>query len=71
MRENLRHRDQVLENKTFSTSLFNLASTPSVGDQESKNPAFISATQGRIANLLIDIARPLTKRLSGTDGLVL
>jgi hypothetical protein len=44
MRENLRHRELVLDNKTFSTSLFNLVTPQALSDAEVKNPGFLSTT---------------------------
>jgi len=69
MRENLRQRDLVLDNRAFSTSLFNLVTTLPL--TELKNPGFLANMQNKLAKVLIDIARPLTRRMAGVEKIVL
>jgi len=62
MRENMRVRDLVLENRAFCTSLFNLVEVKSIPDIV-KNQQEVKSTQNGLAKLLIDLARPLAKKL--------
>jgi|LauGreDrversion4_2_1035121.scaffolds.fasta_scaffold104718_1 hypothetical protein len=69
MRENLRQRSLVIDNRAFSTSLFNLVTSTSLTDAEFKNPGFIPNVQNKLAKLLIEVARPLTRRIAGVEKL--
>lgn len=62
MRENMRSRPLVLENRAFCTSLFTLVISDKITDVVSK-PGERSGTQNRLAKLLIDLARPRAKKL--------
>lgn len=64
MRDNMRVRELVMENRAFSTSLFNLVVSESISEVV-KNPGVLSGTQNRLAKLLIDLAKPMAKRLQG------
>jgi hypothetical protein len=62
MRENMRCRELVLDNMTLCTSLYNLVVSDNITDVV-KVPATLAATQNRLAKLLIDLARPLAKKM--------
>ena len=71
MRENLRHREIVLDNRAFSTSLFNLVAPEQLTDAEMKKDGFLTTTQNRLAKVLIEFAKPLTRRIAGLERMAL
>lgn len=57
MRDNMRNKDCVIQNLTFSTSLLNLVQAEDLAKNETKT------TMQRLGILLISIASILTKKL--------
>lgn len=62
MRENLRSRELVMDNRALCTSLFNLVVSDNITDVV-RNAGALSGTQNRLAKLLIDFAKPLSRKL--------
>jgi hypothetical protein len=67
MRENLRHNLLIMENRAFSTSLFNLVTPDAITEAEIKKEGFIVTNQNKLARFLIEVARPLTRRIAGIE----
>ena len=67
MRENMRSRQLVLENRAFCTSLYNLVVSENISDVI-KVQGTLAGTQNRLAKLLIDIARPMAKKLQAAPA---
>ena len=64
MRDNMRNKDCVIQNLTFSTSLLNLVQVEDVGKDETK------AAIRHLGDLLINIAGLLTKKLIPKERIV-
>jgi len=71
MRENLRHNQLIMDNKAFGTSLFNLVTTDAVTEADIKREGFISTNQNKLARFLIELARPITRRIAGLERISL
>jgi len=64
MRESQRVKALVLDNRAFSTSLLNLVAAEDI-QEIVKNPQGLQGAQTKLAKLLIEMARPLARKLSG------
>ena len=63
-------RENALDNRTLSTSLFNFVLTEDVRSAL-KNNEIVKGAQNRLAKIIIDLARPLTRKHSVVERLQL